>query len=669
MRSRTKQSTAAQSALQGAVMQSLEQRTMMAMDNLGTVAADGNELAWDFQQRLHRVWRDPSTLRLWYAKRVSDTVWSEPIQVDSRSASGELAIAVDSQFQPSIAYRDFADGDLIVSTFNGSTFTRTIVDSAGDVGDHPSIKFSRSGKPYISYYDRTNGDLKLAWQNNAGNWLNTALETSGDVGAFNSLLVDGTTGLVRIAYTDSTGMRLKYAQQQVDGTWFIRSIDRGTPAGVRFSSITLDNNGMPWIAYYDVRKKDLRVATTADGVSWSSQRVASAGWQGEFANIFVNSAGNVSVLYSNRSLNTVNIASNKDNQWVYRFVAVAGSNLTATVSTAGQIAWSSVNTIDGKLRTSGKFVGHDYADEFDAGERIMHWETISGGNQPASVRTIGWGIPQHGWGQYVSGRFATLQSYGTRRILLHNPFGTLPGEAIFQFDQFILAQEAGLTNVTNTFVDAWRPVTQSGVEVIAYIGKLWQDPDFDALTDFDAYMDRVMRSIRPMIEAGVSIGFDSIVAAPGDSRAYMVVEAVRNSGVKVYNENRPSASNTFYHSYNGVYYDHWWPGGDPANNPDAWWAATNQQLTGEILRATMNPPTGLNFNSPGWRGPDIIRLMREGHTAVTQMDLLHAEGLNPNSLMATAFPASAPAGGTVGSGTTKFGNRGIGNPDKQDILS
>lgn len=642
---------------------------MMAMDNLGTVAADGNELAWDFQQRLHRVWRDPSTLRLWYAKRVSDTVWSEPIQVDSRKAGGELAIAVDSQYRPSIAYRDFADGDLIFSTLDGSSFTRTVVDSAGDVGDHPSIKFSRSGKPYISYYDRTNGDLKLAWQNNAGNWLNTALETSGDVGAFNSMLIDGTTGLVRIAYTDSTGMRLKYAQQQVDGSWFIRSIDRGTPAGVRFSSIALDNNSMPWIAYYDVRKKDLRVATTADGVSWSSQRIASAGWQGEFSNIFVNDAGNVSVLYTNRSLNTVNIASNKDNQWRYRFVAVAGSNLTAAVSTAGRIAWSSVNTIDGKLRTSGEFVGHDYADEFDPAERIIGWETIGGSAAPQNERMIGFNIAQTGWQHYVDTRLASMRAHGMKRILLHNPFGTRLDEPVFQFDQFILAQQAGLTNVTETFVDAWRPVTAAGVEVIAYIGKLWGDPDFDGLTDFDQYMDRVMRSIRPMIDAGVSIGFDSIVAATYDSRAYMVVEAVRNSGVKVYNENRPEASKTFFHSYNGVYYEDWWYSGDPALNPAQWWAATNAQLTGEIVRATMTPPSGLNFSSPGWRGPAIVRILREGHTVATQFDLLHAEGLNINTLMATAFPSSVSAGGTVGSGTTKFGNRGIGNPDKHDILS
>ncbi|MCS7033508.1 MAG: hypothetical protein NZ561_05875, partial [Phycisphaerae bacterium] len=585
---------------------------------------------------------------------------------------GQMSIAVDPQGRPSIAYRDFVNYDLMFATLINGNWVRVTVDSAGEVGDYPTLGYGTNGRAYISYYDKTNGDLKLAWQAASGKFVNTAIETSGDVGAFTSMVVEPNTGLLHIAYADNTGFRLKYAAQRPDGSFAIRAIDRGTPSGVRHASMTFDTAGRPWIAYYDVAKKDLRVSTTADGVSWSSQRVASGGNQGEFANIFLDGEV-VTVLYLNRTLKTVNTAAFKSGGWKFMLRAMGSENIASAVSSAGEFIFSATSMYDGKLRTLTDKFDHQYANPLDPGERIMAWEVIGHSSSDPSVRYIGWGIPQHGWQYYVNGRFAQLRSLGLKRIFLHNPFGNSVGETHFQFDQYIHSQEAGLTMVTDTFVSAWKPVIDSGVEVIAYLGSIPYDPQFTTITDFDHYMDRIKRSIEPLLQAGASIGFDSIVHAQAHWREWHVVAALRNSGVKVYAENRPPRDYTHWHDVNGVYIHHGWITSDPANNPLQHWAAPNHMLRGEILRGAFDPPDGVPPSSTGWLLPIVLGVLRDGHTPATDIVRLASEGYSLPQIMALAFPSggrgSVISGAKTESSPVKnpFGKRPL--IEREDLLS
>lgn len=623
-------------------IQPLEARRLFSagLDGFGTVAADGNDLVADALGRVHRIWRDADTGLLKYAVRNAQQVWGPVSTVDNKRVGGEMSIEIDPQGRPAVAYYDYVNRDLMYAVLDGGNWLRSRLDSAGDTGDFPSLKFDPNGRAFISYYDRTNGDLKLAWQSSSGSWSTRALETAGNTGAYSSLTFSP-AGLPRIAYSDVDGLRLKFAWQNANGTWEIRSIDKTVTAGVRFTSIAMDQaNNLPYIAYYDVRKKDLRMAWS-EGGAWHSQRVAQVGWQGEFSNLYVDSAGRPNVVYFNRSLGTTNLATLVSGEWKHSLLAIGGQHISITLGPTGKLLMNHVDPLTGLLRTTT--TNFDYQPTNDPAQRIIHWETIGGSGGPVSKRTVGWPLDQPGvgWAGYVSGRGQQLKNLGMRRLFLHNPFGTLPWEP-FQFDQYIHAQQAGLTWLTNGFTEAFKPFVESGVEVICYIGRLQGDFDFDTLTNFDDYMDRVMRSIRPMIDAGCSIGFDSIVGATEDSRAYMVVKALRDSGIKVYAENRPPADYPWWHDHNGVYYDDGWIDSNPAVNPTLHWAAPNSMLRGEIIRYTAHQPSGYGFWDLGWRGPNVVAILRDGHTAATDIDYLNREGLTLQGLMNQALAQSRP---------------------------
>ena len=77
---------------------------------------------------------------------------------------------------------------------------------------HTSLAFG-SG-PAISYYDATNGNLKLAWDQNDNGTFDageiTTVDSTGDVGEYTSLAFD-TSGGLAVSYYDSSNGDLKLA--------------------------------------------------------------------------------------------------------------------------------------------------------------------------------------------------------------------------------------------------------------------------------------------------------------------------------------------------------------------------------------------------------------------------------------------------------------------------
>lgn len=110
------------------------------------------------------------------------------------------------------AYYDQGNGNLKVQSFiySSGTVVTAVPDSIGYVGGYTSISVNSTGHVFISYYDFTNQDLKLAW-NESTTWYNMTLDSTGNVGLYTSLAIDPSDA-IHICYYDATNGDLKYVK-------------------------------------------------------------------------------------------------------------------------------------------------------------------------------------------------------------------------------------------------------------------------------------------------------------------------------------------------------------------------------------------------------------------------------------------------------------------------
>ena len=172
---------------------------------------------------------------------------------------------MDSTGSPFVSYYDRTAGDLKIAHRQAGQWVIDLVDSVGDVGIDTSLAMDAAGVPHISYYDATLGDLKYATRLN-GQWIVTTVDASGNVGLHSSLALD-LTGQPRISYTSAAGDSLKYAVW-ADGestalrsgpSWSTVELKSGWQVAAH-TSLTLDEQGQPRISFYDPGWRSLRLA-------------------------------------------------------------------------------------------------------------------------------------------------------------------------------------------------------------------------------------------------------------------------------------------------------------------------------------------------------------------------------------------------------------------------
>lgn len=226
------------------------------------------------------------------------------------TGGGEFSsLALDSSGRPVISYYDRTSQDLKVLKCGNapcsSGNTGAIVDSAGDLGQYTALKLDSSGKPVISYYDQTNGNLKLAHCGNAdctgGNVLWTVDNNPGNVGLYTSLALDS-SGYPVISYWDLTNRDLKLvhcgnATCTAGGT--IWTVDSLGAAGMH-NALALNSSGNPVMSYLDESNFDLRLvycgnpSCTAGG---GFQTIDTAGTVGLFTSLALDSSGKPVISY------------------------------------------------------------------------------------------------------------------------------------------------------------------------------------------------------------------------------------------------------------------------------------------------------------------------------------------------------------------------------------
>jgi hypothetical protein len=126
------------------------------------------------------------------------------------------------------------------------------LDSAGDVGLYTSVTIGTDGLGLISYYDATNGDLKVAHCNNlacTSATVNTP-DSAGDVGLYTSVTI-GFHGLPLISYYDATNGDLKAAHcsDLACTSAIVSTVRNGPNDDGLYTSVAIGADGLPLISY------------------------------------------------------------------------------------------------------------------------------------------------------------------------------------------------------------------------------------------------------------------------------------------------------------------------------------------------------------------------------------------------------------------------------------
>ena len=296
---------------------------------------------------------------------------------------------------------------------------------------------------------------------------------------------------------------------------------------------------------------------------------------------------------------------------------------TATVTVNGQHAFPcgtsvTVGEQQGNQINASSFSVDLYRDQslVKYTDRAIAWHTIGGRSTYMPYR-LAWlendPLPESYWTspQFTAELYWTLNR-GFQRIFLHNPFRQSPTstEGGMQFDQYL---EAQVTTpwLTNRFVEIFKPVVESGVEVIAYVGS--PDPyepgghngdcEQQALMEKpDLWWARAWSALQPFLDAGMSIGLDASVVTDANSYTYQLAEALRARGVRVYVESVPEVRNPHWGVYPFIMANSQW-----------WWLVPGMpqsmplsQLSGEIFRFV---------NYPQNQQSEIDQILLEGYTA------------------------------------------------------
>lgn len=229
-----------------------------------------------------------------YATLVGDVWEAEDVEEGEVGQYTDI-IVVDGA--PFISYYDYGAGALKVARKSSTGWQSEVVD-AGDVGpdavaaelDAPDVGlytnlFWDGSEVWLAYYDRANGDLKIA-HGNFGSW--TVLPAFGseiDVGAWPTLASSGSS--VHVAFQNLTSHSLWWGDVAASIT--AEEIDAGAFTGADSSIVWVDGNAV--IAYQDSQNNDTKLAVQDGAGGWTLSTHMADGAVGFHNNLEVDGDG------------------------------------------------------------------------------------------------------------------------------------------------------------------------------------------------------------------------------------------------------------------------------------------------------------------------------------------------------------------------------------------
>ncbi len=296
-------------------------------------AEDAMALAIDDAGAHHVAFYDRSITGLRYATDISGS-WSTTI-VEEEGAVGQYCdIAVDSNRKAHICYFDAANNDLWYATNAGGSWATVKVDETGLVGTYASIAVDQNNKAHISYRDSTDQGLKYA-TNAGGSWINETVDDLGNCGSYSSICLDE-GGKVHISYYGGSNSDLRYANN-VGGSWDFESVDNPTNAVGLYTSIVATGPKDVHISYWDMSAGDLKYATF-QGTAWEKATVdASADVTGLYTSLVMDGSGRLHMSYWDQTTGDLRYALKGGAGWS-----------TASIDLEGDVGRLSSMAIDGQ---------------------------------------------------------------------------------------------------------------------------------------------------------------------------------------------------------------------------------------------------------------------------------------------------------------------------------
>jgi hypothetical protein len=228
--------------------------------------------------------------------------WSSPVTIEATGNVGEApSIAVDGTGRVHVSYYDRTNSNLRYATAATSAgpfaLANVLPNDASNIGLFSSIKTDAMNNVHVAWFNSTYQDLFYATkQATSSAWTAVPVDTQFNVGDYPSLVVDPSAG-IRIAYHDLTNGDFKYIERTAGGLWVNQTLDATGNVG-QFNSIAIDSTDRLHVAYYDVTNGNLKYLSKPNGGAWDAPIIVEATNNvGQYTSIAVDGQGGVHIAY------------------------------------------------------------------------------------------------------------------------------------------------------------------------------------------------------------------------------------------------------------------------------------------------------------------------------------------------------------------------------------